>query len=70
VQYLLAVTSADGSRANQLLEEAWAAQASAAERRAAACVIDSNAAEITCPACGATFATGVSECPDCGLNLR
>jgi rubrerythrin len=32
-------------------------------------VIDLNAAEVTCPACGHTFDTGPSECPDCGLFI-
>ncbi len=33
------------------------------------CVLDFNASEMTCPACGASFQTGPSECPDCGLFL-
>jgi hypothetical protein len=32
-------------------------------------VVDFNAEEMTCPACGHTFATGPTECPDCGLFL-
>lgn len=32
-------------------------------------VVDFNASEMTCPACGHEFATGPSECPDCGLFL-
>lgn len=66
---MLAVASAEGPRAAQALYDAWYAQASEAERRAATSVIDHNAAEITCPACGTTFATGPAECPDCGLGL-
>lgn len=30
-------------------------------------VYDAGAAEVTCPACGHTFAGGAAECPDCGL---
>jgi len=51
------------------LRDAWYQGASDAERLAAQSVIDHNAAEMTCPACGTTFATGPSECPDCGLSL-
>ena len=33
-------------------------------------VVDLDAEEAVCPACGAPFATAaVTECPDCGLNL-
>lgn len=39
------------------------------ERAAADAVVDFNAADMTCPACATTFATGPSECPDCGLFL-
>ena len=39
------------------------------EQAAADCVINFDAAEMTCPACGTRFATGPSECPDCGLFL-
>ena len=31
--------------------------------------IDLDAAEATCPACLATFATGPNRCPSCGLRL-
>ncbi len=39
------------------------------ERAASDAVINFNAAEITCPACGTSFPTGPAECPDCGLFL-
>ncbi len=42
---------------------------SSEERAAADAVINFDAAEITCPACGTSFATGPTECPDCGLFL-
>lgn len=42
---------------------------SPAERAAADAVVNFDAAQMTCPACGTTFATGPSECPDCGLFL-
>ncbi|NNF05548.1 MAG: hypothetical protein HKN21_02190 [Candidatus Eisenbacteria bacterium] len=47
----------------------WHENASPEELRAASHVVDHNAAEITCPACGMIFATGPKECPDCGLGL-
>ena len=39
------------------------------ERAACDAIVDHNAAEISCPACGHTFATGPTECPDCGLFI-
>jgi rubrerythrin len=56
-------------RAARVLRDDWDRHAGVAERRAAAAVIDHNAPQITCPVCGATFATGPTECPRCGLNL-
>jgi rubrerythrin len=47
----------------------WYANATDEERRANEQVVDLDAAEITCPACGETFASGPSECPECGLGL-
>ncbi len=65
----LAVASPDAEKAVAALRQAWYDQASEEERAAEACVIDHNAESITCPACGAVFATGPGECPDCGLGL-
>ena len=42
---------------------------SPAERAAAEAVLNFDAEEMTCPACGTSFATGPAECPDCGLFL-
>ena len=53
----------------QALRDDWYRNADPEERAAAEKVVDHNAAEITCPACGTTFATGPQECPDCGLGL-
>ena len=39
------------------------------ERAAARTVVDFDAAETTCPACGTSFATDATRCPDCGLNF-
>lgn len=40
------------------------------ELRAADHVVDLDAPELTCPACGAAFANeAASRCPDCGLRL-
>jgi hypothetical protein len=41
----------------------------AALEAAAAIEFDPEAAEMTCPACLTTFATGPTECPDCGLAI-
>ncbi len=37
--------------------------------RAAAQIVDFDAAEATCPACGTAFATTSTRCPECGLNF-
>ncbi len=39
------------------------------ERAAAEAVVDLDAAENTCPACGFTVPGGAERCPDCGLRL-
>jgi predicted amidophosphoribosyltransferase len=39
------------------------------ERSAARAVVDFDAAEATCPACGTQFPTSATRCPDCGLNF-
>ncbi len=52
-----------------VLRADWYANASDEERRASEQVVDHNAGEITCPACGETFSSGPSECPECGLGL-
>lgn len=57
------------TRGGQLLEDFLLAGLSVEERAAAATVVDFNAPEMRCPACGHTFATGPRECPDCGLFL-
>lgn len=65
----LAVPPEDAERAVAALQADWYRKATPEQRRAAAEVVDHNAPEITCPACGATFATGPTECPSCGLAL-
>ena len=52
----------------QELEDHWQRNASAVERQAADAVIDLDADEFTCPACGASFAKA-PRCPECGLRL-
>jgi uncharacterized OB-fold protein len=66
---LLAVASIEAERAVQALRAAWYDRASKEEQAAAEAVVDHNASEITCPACGTTFAPGTPECPDCGLGV-
>ncbi|MDA0375154.1 MAG: hypothetical protein O2865_15330 [Planctomycetota bacterium] len=41
----------------------------ATELAAAHAVVDFDAAETDCPACGTRFATTATRCPDCGLNF-
>ena len=38
-------------------------------RAAASHVVDFDAAEAECPACGTRFATTQPRCPECGLNF-
>ena len=66
---MLAVASEDAEKSLIALRADWHANASEEERRAAEQVVDHNSAEITCPACGDTFASGPPECPGCGLGL-
>ena len=66
---MLAVASDDAQRAIKALRDEWYDKASEDERAAAVAVVDHNASEITCPACGTVFASGPPECPDCGLGL-
>jgi len=69
----LAVAGVDAERAARALEQKWKDEASAEQIRAAHHVVDLDAAEILCPACGATFANPGSAaeriCPGCGLYL-
>ncbi len=51
-----------------LLEREWWSSASAAEREAASKVVDLDADERECPACGERFGAA-ARCPGCGLNL-
>lgn len=51
-----------------LLEKLWFEGASDAERHAATAVVNLDADQIQCPACGAGFAKQ-GRCPECGLNL-
>jgi len=52
-----------------LLREAELEGMSPEERAAAEKVVDLDAEEIECPACGHRFASGPERCPDCGLRL-
>jgi tRNA(Ile2) C34 agmatinyltransferase TiaS len=45
------------------------AQTTEEEREAARRVVDFDAQEAECPACGTKFATTSKRCPDCGLNF-
>ena len=52
-----------------LMEARWSSGLSEAEQLSAEIVVDHDAAEMQCPACLTTFATGPKECPECGLFL-
>lgn len=45
------------------------AEMSRTELAAARHVVDFDAAEAQCPACGTRFPTTVRRCPECGLNF-
>jgi uncharacterized OB-fold protein len=47
----------------------WAAELDPAAVVAADGMVDLDAAEARCPACGALFATSAARCPGCGLRF-
>ncbi len=67
----LTVAREDAPAARSVFDQDWKRGLSeeqiAALEASAGIVLDPGAAEMTCPACLTTFATGPSECPDCGL---
>ena len=69
----LAVAGVDAERATGVLQQKWKEEASTEEIRAAQHVVDLDAAEIQCPACGTSFANpgqaAERVCPGCGLYL-
>ncbi len=66
---MLAVASDDVEVAAEALRAEWRGLLDEEQHAAADLVLDFSAAEMTCPACLTTFATGPDECPECGLNL-
>ena len=68
---LVLVTPPDAlSDARAAIEVHWNAQLADDERAAAETVVDLDAAEATCPACGTPFPTNdASRCPEGGLNF-
>ena len=69
----LAVAGVDEKRAVRALQHKWEVGASAEEIRAAQHVVNMDAANLQCPACGASFANpgagAQTVCPGCGLHL-
>jgi len=65
----LAVAGRDAEAAARILYQDWHDGASAEERAAAAAIVNHDADEVTCPACGHGSPAGTRECGDCGLSL-
>ena len=69
----LVVAREEQSQALAVFDAEWkrglTAEQVAALEAASGILVDPEAAEMTCPACLTTFATGPEECPDCGLAL-
>lgn len=69
----LEVAREDARAASEVFDRDWRASLDeeqiAALEAASDIVIDPDAAEITCPACLTTFATGPTACPGCGLCI-
>lgn len=63
------VASPDTVAAQRAVERHWEAGLDPETRRLANLVVDLDAEENECPACGARFATAAGRCPDCGLNF-
>lgn len=68
---LLLVTPPDAlPDARAAIEIHWNAELADDERAAAETVVDFDAEETTCPACGTSFPTSKTDrCPECGLNF-
>jgi hypothetical protein len=69
----LVVAREDAAAARAVFDQDWRRGLSeeqvAALEAASEIVLDPDAAEMTCPACLTTFATGPNDCPDCGLTI-
>ena len=63
------VASSDVARATSAYEARWEASIGEAARGHARTVVDLDAEENLCPACGASFRTAEGRCGDCGLKL-
>ena len=68
---LLLVTPPDAlANARAAIETHWNSELADDERVAVETVVDFDAEETTCPACGTAFPTsGAERCPECGLNF-
>lgn len=66
----LAVASQDAAASIECIRAHQLAGIDEVGRQAADAVVDFDADESACPACGAGFATaGVTHCPECGLRF-
>lgn len=66
---MLAVASEDAQRAVDAIDGAFLDGLDASARATAEHVIDLDAEENSCPACGETFRVLPRACPGCGLRL-
>ncbi len=67
--WILAVPEAEAAGAREILSAHFDGTLAADGLSPVRTVVDRDAAETDCPACGAHFATSEPRCPDCGLNL-
>ena len=67
--FWLAVAGPDAERAAQHLAEQERARMSPEERDAADSIIDLDAEQNACPACGGTIPQARQRCPECGLRI-
>lgn len=69
------VAGADAQRAARALDEHWYAGLDEDARAASTALVDLDADETACPACGASLPggpdrpAGALRCPECGLRL-
>ena len=66
---MLAVAGEHAHAAAKLIDEEFLDGLDPEARQAAGAIIDLDADENACPACGGKLASIPGRCPDCGLNI-
>ena len=66
---MLAVAGKDAEAAIELIRQHQSVGLSEAEQVASEAVVDLDADEAQCPACGDSFTPGIRNCPGCGLRV-